>query len=177
VKLLFRRLKTTTPSSAAIERLFQTIADFASWKKSPKWQMLQMARATACFCALTTAFSALTVLVGWQEGLPACKNWVVRYWRGYLSGVRCKWFFAYGPADTTATPLSLAPVKSWMVYFSGAGLPRLSWKKGCWTDEVVVVPIAPATWGQWTLGLKFGDDGDRLLWILTTLHLLTYVGT
>jgi len=37
--------------------------------------------------------------VGWrQEGHPACKNWVVRYWRGYLSGTRCK-LFAYGPAD------------------------------------------------------------------------------
>jgi len=27
------------------------------------------------------------------------------------------------------TPSSLAPVKSRMVYLSGAGLPRLSWKK------------------------------------------------
>ena len=33
---------------------------------------------------------------------------VVRY---YLSGVRCKWF-AYGPADATANPSSLALVKS-----------------------------------------------------------------
>jgi len=34
-----------------------------------------------------------------------------------------------GPADTTATPSSLAPVKSSLVYVSGAGLPRLSWRK------------------------------------------------
>ena len=34
-----------------------------------------------------------------------------------------------GPADTTATPSSVAPVKSRMVYLSGAGLPRLSWKE------------------------------------------------
>ena len=54
--------------------------------------------------------------------------WVVRYWRGYLSGARCKWF-AYGPADATATPSSLAPVNSRMAYLSGAGLSRLSWKK------------------------------------------------
>jgi len=33
-------------------------------------------------------------------------------------------------ADATATPSSLAPVKSRMVYRSGAGLLRLSWKKG-----------------------------------------------
>jgi len=26
------------------------------------------------------AFSALTLLVGWQEGHPACKNWVVGCW-------------------------------------------------------------------------------------------------
>jgi len=46
-------------------------------------------------------FSALTLLFGWQEGHPACKNWVVGCWRGYLSGVPCR--FAYGPADATAT--------------------------------------------------------------------------
>jgi len=40
---------------------------------------------------------------------------VVRYWRGYVSGARCRWF-AYDPADATATPSSLAPVKSRMVY-------------------------------------------------------------
>ena len=34
---------------------------------------------------------------------------------------------------------SLAPVKSRMVYLSGAGLPRLSWEKSCLTDVVEVV--------------------------------------
>jgi len=74
------------------------------------------------------AFSALTLLVGRQEGHLACKNWVMRYRHGYLSGARCKWF-AYGPANATATPLSLAPVKSRMAYLSAAGLPWLPWKK------------------------------------------------
>jgi len=32
----------------------------------------------------------------------------------------------HGPADATATPSSLAPVESRMVYLSDAGLPRLS---------------------------------------------------
>ena len=41
----------------------------------------------------------------------------------------CKWF-AYGPADATATQSSLVSVKSRMVYLSGASLHRLSWKKG-----------------------------------------------
>ena len=35
------------------------------------------------------AFSALTLLVGRLEDHPACKNWVLRCWCGYLSGVRC----------------------------------------------------------------------------------------
>ena len=43
-----------------------------------------------------SAFSALMLSVGWQEGHSVCKNWVVTYWHGYLSGVRCKWF-AYTP--------------------------------------------------------------------------------
>jgi len=46
-------------------------------------------------------FGALTLLVGWQEGHPVCKNRVVGCWRGYLSGARCR--LAYGPADATAT--------------------------------------------------------------------------
>ena len=81
---------------------------------SPKNIAIFICLTSSCF----SAFSALTLLVGRQEGHPACKNWVVRYWRGYLSGVRCKWF-AYGLADATATPSSLAPVKSTVVYLSG----------------------------------------------------------
>ena len=54
-----------------------------------------------CFSPPCCAFSALTLLVGRQEGHPACKNWVVGCWRGYLSGARCR--LAYGPADATAT--------------------------------------------------------------------------
>jgi len=47
-------------------------------------------------------FSALTLLVGRQEGHPACKK--TERWGagcGYLSGARCT--FAYGPADAIAT--------------------------------------------------------------------------
>jgi len=36
---------------------------------------------------LKCAFSALTLLVGRQEGHPTCKNWVVGCWHGYLSGL------------------------------------------------------------------------------------------
>jgi len=68
--------------------------------------------------------------LGVRKNIRPIKNWVMGYWRGYLSGVWCKWF-AYGPANATATPSSLASVKSRMVYLSGASLPRFSWKKGC----------------------------------------------
>jgi len=49
------------------------------------------------------AFSALTLLVGWQEGHPACKK--TEWWGAgmviYLSGAQCR--LAYGSADATAT--------------------------------------------------------------------------
>jgi len=35
---------------------------------------LQMHKSTACLLAVDVAFSALTLLVGWQEGHPACKK-------------------------------------------------------------------------------------------------------
>jgi len=66
-----------------------------------------------------SAFSALMLLVGRQEGHLACKNWVVGCRLGCLSGLRCRlaseatatWRFTnfvlycivYGPADATAT--------------------------------------------------------------------------
>jgi len=36
------------------------------------------------------AFSALTLLVGRQEGHLACKNRAMSYGHGYQSGARCK---------------------------------------------------------------------------------------
>jgi len=59
---------------------------------------------------IPNVLSALTLLVGWQEGHPTCKNWVVRYWHGYLSGARCTWF-AYGsarPLSCQNWPVSIA---------------------------------------------------------------------
>jgi len=52
------------------------------------------------------AFSALMLFVGWQESIQPVKTWVMRCWRGYLPGARCKWL-VYSPADATATPSSL----------------------------------------------------------------------
>ena len=78
---------------------------------------------------LLTAFSALMLLVGRQEGHPACKKYgVMRGWHGCLSGARCKWF-AYGSADATATPSSLAsPNPEWFILLLPA-YPGCSGKK------------------------------------------------
>ena len=60
-----------------------------------------------CFLVFCYAFAVVDFVLwccwlgGWKEGHPACKNWVVGCWHGYLSGVRCR--LAYGPADATAT--------------------------------------------------------------------------
>ena len=60
------------------------------------------------------AFSALSLLVGHLKEHVAFKNWVIRCWSGYLSGARWEWF-AYGPADATATPSFLTSLKSRLV--------------------------------------------------------------
>ena len=46
----------------------------------------------------------------WKSSQPV-DNWVMRCWHSYRSAARCKWF-AYDPADVTATPSSLASRKS-----------------------------------------------------------------
>jgi len=58
-------------------------------------------------------------LVAWQVKT----EWDVLAWLSVWSEVQ---MIAY---DATATPSSLAPVKSRMVYVSGAGLPRCAGKK------------------------------------------------
>ena len=78
---------------------------------------------TAGIISRKFAFSALTLLVGQQEGHPACKNIrVVGCWCGYLSGARCR--LALWPSWCHCHSLSLASVKSRLV------LPfwyRLTW--------------------------------------------------
>jgi len=71
---------------------------------------------------------------GGRKGIRPVKNERVRFWYGFLPGVRCK-RFAYSPADATAIPSSLAPVKSRMVYLTGARLARLSGKKAVKTEK------------------------------------------
>jgi len=49
------------------------------------------------------AFSALKLLVGWQEGHPACKK-LSGGMLAWLSGMRCR--LAYSPAGATSTHCS-----------------------------------------------------------------------
>jgi len=79
-----RRPKMTRSSAIAADRTMHRVS----------WNLAN------CHATLYS-FSALTLLVGRQEGHPACKNWAVGCWRGYLSGARCR--LAYCPADATAT--------------------------------------------------------------------------
>jgi len=63
------------------------------------------------------AFSALMLLVGWQERHPACTELSdVGCWCGYLSGARCK--LAYGPADASHLLYPVLPFRY-----------RLTWEK------------------------------------------------
>ena len=61
--------------------------------------------------------------LGIRKSIRPVKIWVVRCWRGYLSGVRCR-LFAYGPADATVSqnPITLPHLNP--------DLPRSSWKRG-----------------------------------------------
>ena len=52
-----------------------------------------------CNCIMPSAL--LCCWLGGRKGILLVKNWVMRCWRGYLSGARRR--LAYGPADATAT--------------------------------------------------------------------------
>ena len=66
-------------------------------------------------------------------GLVARRDPAVKIWNDEVLAWLSVWcevqWFAYGPANATATLWSLASAKSRMVYPSGTDLPRLSWKK------------------------------------------------
>ena len=81
--------------------------------------LLQIIPVISCTVAveLLGAFSALTLLVGRQEGHVG----VVGCWRGYQSGARCR--LAYGPADATATRCLLLQWNANWFYLTGTGSP------------------------------------------------------
>jgi len=76
---------------------------FSSNQQSQSTDPHQKKKLLTSFIHLKLAFSALMLLVGRQEGHPACKKLSggVLAWLGSMSGARCR--LAYGPADATAT--------------------------------------------------------------------------
>jgi len=94
---------------------------------------IHILEAWSCCWQHPIAFSALALLVGHQEEHLTFKNWVMRCWRGYLSGARCEWF-AYGPADATATPSSIASLKLTFLVPAYPGCPgkeAIKWVSAC----------------------------------------------
>ena len=92
-----------------------------------------------------SAFSALTLLAERQEGHPACKNGTRHrastsmYSLTFCIRVMLPERHQWKPAVQAATVMLRTPPplltashrpESIMVYLSGAGLPRLFWKKG-----------------------------------------------
>ena len=87
----------------------------------------------SCQIPWASGHRALKLLVGRQEEHPACKNWAMRCWFGYLSiylsGARCR-LFAYGPGDATAFQKTMPHLNQDWFHLSWTSLPRLSWKEG-----------------------------------------------
>jgi len=73
------------------------------------------------------AFSALTLLVGWQEGHPACKKW------GDGGDGHC---LVRTEMVSMYASVNLLLHRKVQKYSSGTGSPGWSWKKGC---KMVVV--------------------------------------
>jgi len=114
--------KTQTFVCSSSSAILLSSAWFSCIHQHSRWWHLSQSRYLFTVSSNTAyAFSALTLLVGWQEGYPACKNWVVGCWRGYLSAARCSWCHCYS--------LSLAPVKSRLV------LPFWYWLTWVVTDK------------------------------------------
>ena len=106
------------------------------------------------------------ITLGGRKGIRPVKNWEVRYWHSYLSGARCKWF-AYGTADATAIPSSLAPVKSIVVYLFVPVYSGCSGKKG--TDVIVVVVVVMAPQNCGTRAPKYLNSAGT--WVMLGLDL------
>ena len=78
---------------------------------------------SVCLQFAKLAFSALMLLVGFQEGHPARKNLTDEELAWLSAGAKCK-YVAYGSANATATPTMSASAKSRMVYPSGTDSPE-----------------------------------------------------
>ena len=109
---------------------------------------------------------------GSRKGIWPVKIWVVGYWRGYLSGARCR--LACGPADATATVKSRLVLPLW--YRLTRVVPDKAPLNVCVCVCVCVCGLVqitcscePAVWCQhpWSLVCLSGSK----IWVpLTTLN-------
>ena len=105
-------------------------------------RLVAASAAACCFLVVVVyAFSALTLLVGRQEGHPVCKKRVVGCWHCCLSGARCR--VAYSPADATATHHLFASVKSRLVLPLWFRLTRVVPDKGPFKRVCVTITKVP----------------------------------
>ena len=92
------------PLDSALQSSDQTSDNTSSAMHSSSGSSTNSHPVTITYIDFSASSSTLGVS---QDGQLARKeNWVMRWWRGYLSGVRCKWL-AYVPADATVTSSSL----------------------------------------------------------------------
>ena len=110
----------------------------------------------------SSAFSALRLLVGWQEGHLVCKNWV-GCWHGYLSGARCR--LAYVPADATATHSLFSKIQIGFTFLVPAylGSPRKGPLKGCvsyWRKQWNFTQMYDISISQGTVVTSFRSGGQ-----------------
>jgi len=95
--------------------------DYAGILQCPRDVVFALYKILSSFCSLSVAFSAVTLLVGRQEGHPACKKLTggVLAWLSVWSEVQtCIW-----PSRCHCHSLSLASVNPDWFYLSGTGSP------------------------------------------------------
>jgi len=112
-------LSVTVQASPAVQ--CHTMSQrWRTWRTKGDWLT---AASLLLLSQMSVSLSALWhCWLGGRKSIRPIKCWVMRCWHGCLSGARWKWF-AYGPADVTVTPSSLASLKSrlvdWLLAYPG----------------------------------------------------------
>ena len=96
------------------------------------------------------------LLVGRQEGHPACKKWVVICWHGYLSGARCRLAYAQlMPLPLTVSCFSKIQISFTFLVPAHPGSPgKRAVKRVCVCVCVLLLLLicvlcSLCTWGSW----------------------------
>ena len=92
---------------------------------------------SSVYLVLLYIICALILLIGRQKERPACKNWVMRCWCGYLSWARFR-LFAYGSANATA---SLRPYNPLRHLNSGCFYLCSSSRSSCTSSDTVSITL------------------------------------